>query len=202
MKAARGGDEKWQEKHLPADAKIIFKDEVIPRLRYLLGTLEPWTPLTPEHVQTVIDTVFVPERYKAAKDEVFFNLVRYFNYVSTSLTSFALEAKARMETWRNGFSQAAVQTVKSLIDDNAEILTTPADVKDLINQYLSKIAVTPGTDNETYAYQWAKWADNGAERKASTTVGTILCTDTVFYCRAFVKIPLSSGRSQSHTSCK
>ena len=144
----------------------------------------------------------MPERYKAVKDEVFFNLVRFFNYVTTSLTSFALEAKARMETWHNGFSQAAVQTVKSLIDDNTEILTMPADVKDLINQYLSKIALTPGADNETYAYQWAKWADNGAERKASTTVITISHTDTIFYCRAFVKTPLSSGCSQSHTSCK
>jgi hypothetical protein len=50
---------------------------------------------------------------------------------------------------------------------NAEILTTAADVKDLINQYLSKVAVNPGTDNETYAYQWTEWLDNGAERKAS-----------------------------------
>ena len=75
MKEARGGDEKWQEKHLPADAKVLFKDEVIPRLRHLLGTLEPWTPLTPAHVKTVLDSVFGPGKYKPAKNEVFFNLV-------------------------------------------------------------------------------------------------------------------------------
>jgi hypothetical protein len=76
MKDVHGGDEKWQDKHLPADAKVLFKDQVVPRLRLLLGSLEPWASLTLEHVQTVLDSVFMPGKYKAAKKEVFFNLVR------------------------------------------------------------------------------------------------------------------------------
>ena len=76
MKAARGGDEKWQDKHLPAEAKELFKDQVIPRLRQVLGTLEPWTSLTLEHVQTALDSVFKRGTYTAVKNEVFYNLVR------------------------------------------------------------------------------------------------------------------------------
>ena len=72
-----------------------------------------------------------------------------------------------MEAWRNGFSQAAVQTIQSLIDDNPELLATSADIKELINEYLSKVAVNPGTDNQTYTYQWAEWVDNGVEKKVS-----------------------------------
>lgn len=74
----------------------------------------------------------------------------------------------RIESWRNGFSQAAVQAVKSLIDDNAENFPTAADVKILIAQYLSNIAVNPGTDTETFAYQWAEWLEDGAVRKVTT----------------------------------
>ena len=85
-----------------------------------------------------------------------------------------------METWRNGFSQAAVQAVKSLIDDNAEILTTPADVKDLINQYLSSFPVNPGTTNETYAYHWAEWDENGAERKVTSFETMLLVLTNTF----------------------
>ena len=83
----------------------------------------------------------------------------------------------RMETRHNGFSQAALQAVKLLIDDNAEYLTSSADVKDLIGQYLSKVILNPGTDNETFAYQWAEWVDDGAERKASRGSNTILLTN-------------------------
>jgi len=76
-----------------------------------------------------------------------------------------------MEVWRNGFSQAAVQTVQLLIDESDEIVTA-ADMKDIINQYLSKVAVSPGTEYDTYAYQWAEWLDNGAEKKVSATFNT------------------------------
>jgi hypothetical protein len=130
MKEARGGDEKWQEKHLPADAKARFKDEVIPRVRRLLGSLEPWTLLTPEHVQEVLDDVFGEGTYQAARNEVFYNLVRH---LAPSLPFFSstvpIETKMRIENWQNGFSQAAVQSVQSLIEDNAEILRTAADIK-------------------------------------------------------------------------
>jgi hypothetical protein len=110
-----------------------------------------------------------------------------------------LEAKARIEAWRNGFAQAAVQAVNLLIKDNAEILKTPADIKNTIGLYLSKVVVSPGTDNETYAYQWAEWLDNGAERKVSANFKPVPCTNNVSYCRVFVKTPLSSAHSQSRT---
>lgn len=78
MKEKRGGDDKWQDKHLPTDAKGPFRDEVVPRIRQLLGSLEPWTVLTPGHVQASLDNVFGHGTHTAAKDEVFFNLVRQF----------------------------------------------------------------------------------------------------------------------------
>ncbi|KAM6491496.1 hypothetical protein JOM56_013065 [Amanita muscaria] len=91
MKEVRGGDEKWQEKHLPNGTRSLFKDEVIPRTRQLLGTLEPWTLLTPELVQPILDEVFGKGMYMAARNEVFFNL-----------------AKMRMENWRHNFSQVPI----------------------------------------------------------------------------------------------
>lgn len=90
MKEVRGGDEKWQDKHLPTDAKVLFKDQVVPRLRQLLGTLEPWACLTPEHVQEALDDVFEPGKYKAAKNEVFFNLVRVVSYVYLKFSNLLL----------------------------------------------------------------------------------------------------------------
>jgi len=84
MKDIRSGDEKWQEKHLPADAKTLFKDQVIPRLRQLLGALDPWANLTLDHVQKILDSVFGIDKYKAVKNEVFFGLVRHNSPYSTS----------------------------------------------------------------------------------------------------------------------
>ena len=167
MKEVRGGDEKWQDKHLPADAKVRFKEEVVPRIRQLLGSLDPWEPLTPEHVQKVLDDVFGEGKYQATRNEVFFNLVRCLLFETYHLKCSPSKAKMHMENWRNGFSQAAVLAVKSLISDNADILTTAADVKELIKHYLSKVQVKPDSDHQTYAYQWAEWEENGTERKVS-----------------------------------
>jgi hypothetical protein len=75
MKEARGGAEKWQERHLPSDAKSQFKDDVVPRVRQLIGSLDPWVQLTPEHVQKVLNHVYGDGKYQASKNDVFFNLV-------------------------------------------------------------------------------------------------------------------------------
>lgn len=75
MKESRGGDDKWQEKHLPPEAKARFKEEVVPHIRLLLGSLEPWDLLTPEHVQKVLDLVYGVGTYQATKTDPFFNLV-------------------------------------------------------------------------------------------------------------------------------
>ena len=71
----------------------------------------------------------------------------------------------RIENWRNGFAQAAVQAINCLINDNADILETSADIKQLIQHYLSKVPVKPDSDNQTYAYPWAEWGENGIGRK-------------------------------------
>src|ERR1700759_1648502 len=105
MKDVRGGDDKWQEKHLPADAKARFKEDVVPRVRQLLGSLDPWAALTPAHVQTVLDLVFGEGKYQAAKNEVFFNLVCRLACPVLFFYHKPIEAKMRMENWRNGFAQ-------------------------------------------------------------------------------------------------
>ncbi len=75
-----------------------------------------------------------------------------------------------MEAWRNGISQAAVQAVQILLDDNIDFLKSAADVKELIGEYLSKAKVDLGLDVETCAYQWAEWLNNGAERKVGCSL--------------------------------
>ncbi|KAM6491427.1 hypothetical protein JOM56_013201 [Amanita muscaria] len=74
MKEARGGDDRWKEKHLPEDSKQLFKEEVLPRIRQLLGALEPWAILTHGHVQNVLDQVFGEGKYSAVNDKVFYGL--------------------------------------------------------------------------------------------------------------------------------
>ncbi|KIL54640.1 hypothetical protein M378DRAFT_18705 [Amanita muscaria Koide BX008] len=123
--------------------KTMKEDEVIPRTRQLLGTLEPWTLLTPELVQPILDEVFGKRMYTAARNEVFFNL-----------------AKMRMENWCHNFSQAGIDAVKSLLINNE--VETPAAVKELIGEYLSKVPIAPKSEFDTYAFHWANWKEDGA----------------------------------------
>ncbi|KAM6488993.1 hypothetical protein JOM56_015546 [Amanita muscaria] len=159
MKEARGGDERWKEKHLPEDSKQLFKEEVLPRIRQLLGALEPWAILTHGHVQNVLDQVFGEGKYSAVNDKVFYGL-----------------AKMRIENWRNGFSKAAVEAVQKMINDNAEILATGAARKEFIAGYLLKVPVGGDGEYDTHAYQWAEWKEDGAEKKGFGENSLVLYT--------------------------
>lgn len=76
QKDARGGDKKWQLKHLPAGTADIFTKDVVPHAREKAGTLNPWNTLSVRQIQDLVDEVYGNGQYVVTEDNVWFGLVR------------------------------------------------------------------------------------------------------------------------------
>ncbi|KAM6491820.1 hypothetical protein JOM56_012679 [Amanita muscaria] len=138
LKESRGGADKWTEQHLPPDAKAAYKDSVVPLAKKRAGNLDPWAMLSTKDVQEIVDKVYGVGKFKVHDDDVFVGLTN-----------------SRLHGWRNGFAQAALNTIELFIAKNE--LNTKELVTDQIELYLDNIVVCPDTDQRMYAYQWDEW---------------------------------------------
>ncbi|KAM6489425.1 hypothetical protein JOM56_015142 [Amanita muscaria] len=125
LKESRGGADKWTEHHLPSDAKADFKDVVVP----LAHTKD---------VQEIVDEVYGAGKFHVHDDDVFVGLTN-----------------SHLHGWRNGFAQAALNTINLFITKNE--LNTKELIAEQIGLHLEKIVICAETDQCMYAYQWAKW---------------------------------------------
>ncbi|KAM6496627.1 hypothetical protein JOM56_007100 [Amanita muscaria] len=138
LKESRGGADKWTEHHLPSDAKADFKDMVVPLAKKRAGNLEPWATLSTKDVQEIVDEVYGAGKFHVHDDDVFVGLTN-----------------SRLHGWRNGFAQAALNTIDLFITKNE--LNTKELIAEQIGLHLEKIVVCAETDQCMYAYQWAEW---------------------------------------------
>ncbi|KAM6499936.1 hypothetical protein JOM56_005444 [Amanita muscaria] len=138
LKESRGGADKWTEHHLPSDAKADFKDVVVPLAKKRAGNLEPWVTLSTKDVQEIVDEVYGANKFHVHDDDVFVGLTN-----------------SRLHGWRNGFAQAALNTIDLFITKNE--LNTKELIAEQIGLHLEKIVVCAETDQCMYAYQWAEW---------------------------------------------
>jgi hypothetical protein len=76
QKEARGGDKKWQLKHLPSrEIADTFTSVIIPRAREKAGALNPWGTLSVKQVQDLVDEVYGEGKHEVTEDNVWFGLV-------------------------------------------------------------------------------------------------------------------------------
>jgi hypothetical protein len=73
----RGGEKKWQLKHLPDTVNTAkpFRDDLTPLAIAKAGTLLPWASLTVEQVQELVDLVFGVGQYKVDQATAWCGLV-------------------------------------------------------------------------------------------------------------------------------
>ena len=83
MTEARGGDKHWKNSHLPDNERKVtenlFSQKVLPRAIKKLAALDPWSQLTVQMVQDIVDEVY-PEKkgkkdYIVEQDNVWYRLV-------------------------------------------------------------------------------------------------------------------------------
>src|ERR1700733_5403568 len=86
-----------------------------------------------------------------------------------------------LNNWRNRFAAAATESVKVMINDNADYFQTSKDIKDYIVLCLEEVPVNPEHrestgkgDSEvkplmTAAYQWREWND-GKKKQVGITL--------------------------------
>jgi len=77
LKEMRDGDDKWKLRHLSDDANIqaLFTEKVAPLARKKAGTLDPWSNLNVDEVQTIVDCVYGTGRFEVKEDGPWLGLV-------------------------------------------------------------------------------------------------------------------------------
>lgn len=90
-----------------------------------------------------------------------------------------MQLSYRLGNWRNGFATAAAESVKTMIKDNTEYLSTEDAIQEYINFSLEEVPVHRNTtradlDDEqtikplmTASFHWREWND-GKKKKVST----------------------------------
>lgn len=83
QKEARGGDKKWQLKHLPSrEIADTFTSVIIPCAREKAGALKPWESLSVKQVQDLVDEVYGEGKHEVTEDNVWFGLVCLLPHLS------------------------------------------------------------------------------------------------------------------------
>ena len=72
----RDGADKWTLKHLPPGTAARYTNEVVPLLKEIMGTKEPWKVVTVSEVQEAVDRVFGKGQYPVAYKSAWYGLVR------------------------------------------------------------------------------------------------------------------------------
>lgn len=181
LKEARGGHDKWVLGHLPQGTGITFTKEVIPLARKKAGCLDPWDNLTVQHVQEIVDKVFGSGKYEVTEDDAWYGLVCRYCIYYEFLMNHMIEVIMRLHNWRNGFAQAALNTINLFVERNSSELNTKELIAEEIKAHLEKVDLMPkngasgssnvAEDNEedeesyTYAFQWGEWSIDKKERK-------------------------------------
>ncbi|KAG6807050.1 hypothetical protein H0H92_008994, partial [Tricholoma furcatifolium] len=70
----RGGSKKWNLNHIPADAKDVFSDKVVPLVKAKVGTMEPWASIDLKGLQKIVDDVFGDEGYELSAGDAWTGL--------------------------------------------------------------------------------------------------------------------------------
>ncbi|PPQ82128.1 hypothetical protein CVT24_012431 [Panaeolus cyanescens] len=136
--AKRGGDKKWKLDHLPPDLRNDFTNKLVPMAKCLAGTmLDPWSGLSADQVQDLVDEVFPDHEITVVPDDVWCGLISY-----------------RLSNWRNGFVNAAKDAIERLVTATLEE-NPEADIRELVAHY-----TTPRGDPPTTPYMWRKWTVN------------------------------------------
>ncbi|KAG6821710.1 hypothetical protein H0H92_001280, partial [Tricholoma furcatifolium] len=75
QKEIRGGEKKWNLKHLPSvELRDKFSDIAVALAKQKAGTLKPWAGLSVRDVQEIIDTVFGEDEYVVSSGDVWTGL--------------------------------------------------------------------------------------------------------------------------------
>lgn len=74
-KALRGGSKKWTLSHLPAGTSTAFTESLVSLAKIKAGTLRPWSGLSCEQVQELVDGVFGERMHVIRDDDVWCGLV-------------------------------------------------------------------------------------------------------------------------------
>ncbi|KAJ6626371.1 hypothetical protein B0H10DRAFT_2304101 [Mycena sp. CBHHK59/15] len=197
-KAARGGDAKWQLKHLPADTAEKFTNEVVPLACELAGvnsTGSQWDGLTVAQIQTIVDKVYGANKYVVRQKDVWTGLIGY-----------------RLHDWHNGFAAHAEKVVQGYFEgDNSEGEeeenkegptddippvdgavpkgTTPAPTVRKFNfstpagrAEFVEWALQLDSDRHTMAFHWVRWGD-GVDKQGFLQHDLILCVFTYYFSR-------------------
>ncbi|KAG6852257.1 hypothetical protein C0991_001508, partial [Blastosporella zonata] len=145
----RGGTKKWTLSHLPNGTSDDFTNLLLPRVRRINGSLAPWSTLSTQQLQDIVDDVFGEGAQHVSDDA----------NVWKGLTSY------RLNDWRNGFITVARNLVKNLFS-NVDDFPDEQAIKRAVKWYthVHKLK-TPAGKLKTAAYQWRQWKDNGYYKK-------------------------------------
>jgi hypothetical protein len=101
-----------------------------------------------------------------------------YSFSHIYLTSDIIEIVMHLQNWRNGFAQAAIDTINLFIKNNQEYLSSKEVIAEQVAKYLIKvdllkngeISTEEGNDDNphgscTYAYEWDDWSTEATERK-------------------------------------
>ncbi|KAJ6549175.1 hypothetical protein B0H10DRAFT_2243012 [Mycena sp. CBHHK59/15] len=106
-KEQRNNAKKWALAHLPAGTDSLFTNELVPLARELLGTLPPWSSLTADHVQGLVNRVYGTKKdkpiHKVSADGIWCGMLAY-----------------RLSDWRAGIGAQGMKAVQTLFDTAQE----------------------------------------------------------------------------------
>jgi hypothetical protein len=115
----------------------------VPLTHQKVGTLGPWEALSVAEVQNLVDHVYEADKYIVAEDNVWFGLVHLSEtkWFYDCYSSLNIELSYCLNNWHNGFTNAASESVKAMISDNANYLKSSKLIKDYIALCLEKIPI-------------------------------------------------------------
>ncbi|KAG6825470.1 hypothetical protein H0H92_003616 [Tricholoma furcatifolium] len=138
QKEIRGGEKKWNLKHLPSvELRDKFSDIAIALAKQKAGTLKPWAGLSVREVQDIIDTVFGKNEYVVSSGDVWTGLCAY-----------------RLNNWHAGFIISARGLVKSFFEGNTHSFPNKKSIRRAVKFYTK----WHGKDlMRTAACHWQRW---------------------------------------------
>ncbi|KAG6808425.1 hypothetical protein H0H92_004154 [Tricholoma furcatifolium] len=138
QKEIRGGEKKWNLKHLPSvELRDKFSNIAVALAKQKAGTLKPWAGLSVRDVQDIIDTVFGEDKYVVSSGDVWTGLCAY-----------------RLNDWRAGFIISARGLVKSFFEGNAHSFPNKKSIRRAVKFYTK----WHGKDlMRTAACHWQRW---------------------------------------------
>ncbi|KAJ6556914.1 hypothetical protein B0H10DRAFT_1967495 [Mycena sp. CBHHK59/15] len=161
-KEQQNNAKKWALAHLPAGTDSLFTNELVPLACELLGTLPPWSSLTADHVQGLVNRVYGTKKdkpiHKVSADGICWHIASAIGMKAVqTLFDTAQEDESESEAEEESTEQVPLDAQPSKPAKFS--FETPEGIAAFVEWALQK-----HKESGTRAFYWQTWGD-GKEKK-------------------------------------